>query len=216
MRFGPPLSAAEWSTTLRELTTNAAGWPTTIAAITLVTDDLPGTDRFYRDVFKMEPVHTDGDSVVFRFGETLINLLHSEAAPELVDPAPVVGADVGVRSVLTVHVEDVDTWCATLKERGVELLNGPMDRPWGPRTASSVTPAARSGRSQADPTAPVRPSVHRERRDINRTKWRSIDGQCCDAPPQRDQTTRSRRGSMCAASSPSATPSAGYEMPSIG
>jgi lactoylglutathione lyase len=126
---------------VRDMTTNAAGWPTTIAAITLVTDDLPGTDRFYRDVFKMEPVHSDDDSVVFRFGETLINLLRSEAAPELVDPAPVVGADAGVRSVLTVHVEDVDKWCATLKERGVELLNGPMDRPWGPRTASFRDPS---------------------------------------------------------------------------
>jgi len=53
----------------------------------------------------------------------------------------VVGADAGVRSVLTVHVEDVDKWCATLKERGVELLNGPMDRPWGPRTASFRDPS---------------------------------------------------------------------------
>ena len=64
------------------MTTNTAGWPTTIAVITLVTDDLQGTVRFYRDVFKMEPVHGDDDSTVFRFGETLINLLRTEAAPE--------------------------------------------------------------------------------------------------------------------------------------
>ncbi len=43
--------------------------------------------------------------------------------------------------MLTVHVDDVDAWCATLEERGVELLNGPMDRPWGPRTASFRDPS---------------------------------------------------------------------------
>ncbi len=123
------------------MTTNTAGWPTTIAVITLVTDDLQGTVRFHRDVFKMEPVHGDDDSTVFRFGETLVNLLRSEAAPELVDSAPVASADTGVRSVLTVHVDDVDAWCATLEERGVDLLNGPMDRPWGPRTASFRDPS---------------------------------------------------------------------------
>lgn len=125
------------STTIRE-------WPTTIAAITLVTDDLEATDRFYRDVFGFEPVFGDDDSSVFRFGETLINLLRSTAAPELVDPAPVAGAEAGVRSVMTVHVDDVDVWCDTLRERGVDLLNGPIDRPWGPRTASFRDPSGQT------------------------------------------------------------------------
>jgi uncharacterized glyoxalase superfamily protein PhnB len=31
--------------------------------------------------------------------------------------------------------------CAQLKDRGVELLNGPMDRPWGIRTACFKDPA---------------------------------------------------------------------------
>jgi uncharacterized glyoxalase superfamily protein PhnB len=31
--------------------------------------------------------------------------------------------------------------CETLAERGVKLLNGPMDRPWGIRTASFTDPA---------------------------------------------------------------------------
>ena len=30
--------------------------------------------------------------------------------------------------------------CETLQARGVELLNGPMDRPWGIRTASFRDP----------------------------------------------------------------------------
>ncbi|QXC61073.1 VOC family protein [Aquihabitans sp. G128] len=116
-------------------------WPTTIAAITLVTDDLEATDRFYREVFGLEPVFGDDASSVFRFGEALINLLRREAAPELVDPAPIAPVDAGVRSVMTVQVDDVDAWCARLRDRGVELLNGPMDRPWGPRTASFRDPS---------------------------------------------------------------------------
>jgi lactoylglutathione lyase len=37
-------------------------------------------------------------------------------------------------------VDDVDAVCADLIARGVELLNGPMDRPWGIRTASFMDP----------------------------------------------------------------------------
>ena len=42
--------------------------------------------------------------------------------------------------MLTVNVEDVDAVCGVLAERGVALLNGPMDRPWGVRTASFSDP----------------------------------------------------------------------------
>jgi uncharacterized glyoxalase superfamily protein PhnB len=42
---------------------------------------------------------------------------------------------------LTVHVDDVDATCRLLAERGVALLNGPLDRPWGIRTAAFADPA---------------------------------------------------------------------------
>jgi uncharacterized glyoxalase superfamily protein PhnB len=42
--------------------------------------------------------------------------------------------------VFTIEVDDVDAMCAELTARGVELLNGPMARPWGPRTASFSDP----------------------------------------------------------------------------
>jgi len=40
----------------------------------------------------------------------------------------------------TISVDDVDATCAELVSRGVELLNGPIDRPWGIRTASFLDP----------------------------------------------------------------------------
>jgi len=38
-------------------------------------------------------------------------------------------------------VDDMDAVCEDLIRRGVTLLNGPMDRPWGIRTASFTDPA---------------------------------------------------------------------------
>jgi uncharacterized glyoxalase superfamily protein PhnB len=35
----------------------------------------------------------------------------------------------------------VDAVCVELDRKGVALLNGPMDRPWGVRTASFTDPA---------------------------------------------------------------------------
>ena len=121
--------------------TGTKTWPGPIAAITLFADDLAATRQFYLDVFGLPVVFEDQASAVFRFGDTLVNLLSTANAPELVTPATVAGPDVGPRAVLTVEVDDVDAKCSELQELGVALLNGPMDRPWGVRTASFRDPA---------------------------------------------------------------------------
>jgi catechol 2,3-dioxygenase-like lactoylglutathione lyase family enzyme len=118
-----------------------ATWPGGIAAITLFAEDLDETKRFYQEVFALEVVFEDAQSAVFRFGETLVNLLDVAAAPELIEPARVATADAGSRVQFTLEVDDVDATCAELARRGVDLLNGPLDRPWGVRTASFRDPA---------------------------------------------------------------------------
>ena len=116
-------------------------WPKGISAITLFVEDLAAARRFYGEAFGL-PVHYEDDaSVVFNFGNTLINLLKVSEAPELIEPASVAPRDAGSRMQLTITVDDVDALCAQLTARGVELLNGPMDRPWGIRTASFRDPA---------------------------------------------------------------------------
>jgi lactoylglutathione lyase len=112
-----------------------------VGAITLFVDDLAATKAFYVDVFRLPVVHEDDVSVVFDFGNTLINLLTTPAASELIDPATPGGHGAGPRLQLTLTVADVDAVAAELTARGVELLNGPMDRPWGIRTASFRDPA---------------------------------------------------------------------------
>lgn len=115
-------------------------WPGVIRHITLFVEDLEAARRFYRGVFGLPVAFEDDDSVGFRFGETHVNLLKATEAPELVEPATVASKDAGVRFQMTLFVDDVDATCAELKARGVELLNGPMDRPWGIRTASFRDP----------------------------------------------------------------------------
>ena len=85
-------------------------------------------------------VYEDENSAVFGFGETLINLLQTSRHAGLVEPATVAPHDAGVRFQFTIGVQDVDAMCDELRRRGVELLNGPQDRPWGIRTASFRDP----------------------------------------------------------------------------
>jgi catechol 2,3-dioxygenase-like lactoylglutathione lyase family enzyme len=116
-------------------------WPSGISAITLFVEDLALTKQFYQEVFDLPVHYEDEASTVFNFGNTLINLLKVEEAPGLIAPAAVASPGAGSRLQFTIDVDDVDAMCAELARRRVELLNGPMDRPWGIRTATFRDPA---------------------------------------------------------------------------
>ena len=120
--------------------TEVGSWPRGIGAITLFVEDFEAAKRFYREVFGLPIAFEDDASAVFDFGNTIINLLTATAARELIEPAVVASRGAGSRLQLTIQVDDVDAMCAELAARGVELLNGPMDRPWGIRTASFSDP----------------------------------------------------------------------------
>jgi len=114
--------------------------PKQIGAITLFVDDLAAAKEFYLNVFDLPVYYEDPNSAVFKFGDTLINLLVATEAPELIGPGKVASQDAGSRFQFTLSVENVDNVCEELARRGVTLLNGPLDRPWGIRTASFVDP----------------------------------------------------------------------------
>ena len=119
---------------------NRQSWAHRIFAITLFVEELATTKTFYQRVFDLPVEYEDENSAVFKFGATMINLLNVTEAPDLVNPAQVADQDAGVRAVFTLQVDDVDVMCRELAARGVVLLNGPMDRPWGIRTASFADP----------------------------------------------------------------------------
>jgi catechol 2,3-dioxygenase-like lactoylglutathione lyase family enzyme len=120
---------------------NSHSWPQGIFAVTLFVEDLAAATQFYQTVFGLPIAFEDPHSAVFNFGNTIINLLKITEASELIEPASVATLEAGSRLVFTIQVEDVDAICAELIARGVKLLNGPMDRPWGIRTASFRDPA---------------------------------------------------------------------------
>jgi catechol 2,3-dioxygenase-like lactoylglutathione lyase family enzyme len=120
--------------------TSEPEWSGGIAAITLFVEDVADAKQFYERVFELPVVFEDENSCVFRFGGTLVNLLRTTEAPGLIAPAPVAPPEAGSRFQFTLAVDDVDATCERLRGRGVELLNGPIDRPWGIRTASFRDP----------------------------------------------------------------------------
>lgn len=107
-------------------------WVKGIDAITMFVDDVAVAKRFYGEVFGLPLHYEDPHSAVFKFGGTVINLLSIKQADELISPATVASRDTGARMVFTIGVDDVDAMSETLKTQGVELISGPMDRPWDP------------------------------------------------------------------------------------
>ena len=117
------------------------GLPSEVEVITLFVDEIAPSKAFYSKVFACEITWEDAVSAVFKFGGVMINLLEVSRAPPLVEPARVAPSSVGSRVLLTIRVSDVDRVCSALSEFGINLLNGPIDRPWGRRTAAFADPS---------------------------------------------------------------------------
>ncbi len=102
-----------------------------VGAITMFVEDPQRSKSFYERVFDVSPVYDADEAVAFEFENTIVNLLRTSEAPGLIGPATVARAESGSRFQLTIWVEDTDAVVADLKTRGVDLLNGPIDREWG-------------------------------------------------------------------------------------
>lgn len=113
-------------------------WEKYVDVIILFTEDIERSKSFYRDVLGLVPDRHDYD---FRFGETLVILLDCSDARDQISPATVASREAGSALQMTIVVGDVDAVCAGLTGRGVELINGPADRPRGQRTARFADPA---------------------------------------------------------------------------
>lgn len=96
-------------------------WVNGVAAITLFQNDLPAARTFYEQMFGLPVLYEESNSVVFRFDDTLINLLDVRAADELVAPGAVGTSGGGYRALLTFEVEDVDALCEQLSAKGSEV-----------------------------------------------------------------------------------------------
>ncbi|KRE99402.1 glyoxalase [Paenibacillus sp. Soil766] len=115
-------------------------WVNQITEITLFVDNLHRSKAFYQETFKLAAKYEDDNCAVFDYGNTSINLLNQSNASELIEPAQVGRSGDGARCQFTIQVPDVDRVCEELEVRGVKLLNGPITRAWGRRTACFADP----------------------------------------------------------------------------
>ena len=117
-----------------------AALSTGVGAITLFVDDVVRAKAWYQRAFDLPVLFEDDVSAAFRFENTVINLLVRAEANALIAPAAVAAGSAGAQAQFTIWVDDADATCAELDRRGVTLLNGPLDRPWGQRTACFADP----------------------------------------------------------------------------
>ena len=109
-------------------------------ALTLFVQDLDTSKNFYGRVLGLSLVFQDDVSAVYRCGQTMINLLLDGEAGDLIYPAKVSGTN-SVKALYTLRCANIDGATAELEAAGVQLLNGPIDRPWGVRTVSFQDPS---------------------------------------------------------------------------
>jgi lactoylglutathione lyase len=99
-------------------------------------ESLSRSVTFYRDVIGLS-VRIDGDGYVeFEMENTKFSLFDRSKLPELI------GRDGGTPpcSEIGFLVDDVDREAERLSGLGVEILNGPVDRPWRERTLHIADP----------------------------------------------------------------------------
>lgn len=111
----------------------------TLSALSLFVNDVQRSKKFYVDTFGIEVAFEDDSSATLKFENTFVNLLKEENAHELVAPEVVATREGGVRTQLSVWVEDVDAVAKQLAAAGLRI-NGPQDQPWGMRTLTFSDP----------------------------------------------------------------------------
>ncbi|MEL4356642.1 MULTISPECIES: VOC family protein [unclassified Luteococcus] len=115
-----------------------------LSAITLLVADQETAAEFYARAFAEEPLWRDEKSIGFGLGSVVLNLLVDSEGERLLAPAPVAAANAGVRSQLSIWVDDIDTVVETLKARNVTFDSAPTDQPWGMRTVTFRDPDGHS------------------------------------------------------------------------
>ena len=107
-----------------------------LSHVIVYVSDLAASVEFYRDVVGLEHRFTDAGYAEFATGTARLALYEQRRA-EWLTGRPVVP---GPAAEVVLLVQDVDAVAADLQERGVPLLAGPADRPWGHRTLHIADP----------------------------------------------------------------------------
>jgi lactoylglutathione lyase len=114
---------------------------TSVNVITLFVADLQRSKEFYERVFEVAGAEEGHGTVIFKLDNLFLRLLTRGAAEsEMLGQVRLADPDAGASVELSVFVDDADALCAALAERGVSVVFGPVDRPWGVRNAAFRDP----------------------------------------------------------------------------
>ena len=111
-----------------------------VNVITLFVEDPQRSKDFYLRIFDVTFVYEDTNAAAVQFEHLMVNFLAFPAVDELIAPATVGRPQKESHLMFTIFVQDVDAVCEALSKAGVALLNGPLNRAWGMRTASFKDP----------------------------------------------------------------------------
>jgi len=110
-----------------------------VNVITLFVEDPLRSKEFYEQIFDVAGVDEGHGTVIFPFDNLFLRLLRrGEAETEMLDQVSVADPRSGTTVQLGFAVADADAFCTQLSERGVSIVYGPVDRPWGRRNAAFV------------------------------------------------------------------------------
>jgi lactoylglutathione lyase len=104
--------------------------------VILYVSDLSASIAFYRDVLELTFKFQDAGYAEFATGDCRFGLYERRRAEWLVgrEVAP------GPAAEIVFLVDDVDAHACRLAARGVSIISGPADRPWGHRTVHIPDP----------------------------------------------------------------------------
>lgn len=112
-----------------------------VNVVTLFVEDAQRSKDFYERVFEVAAVDEEEGTVIFKLDNLFLRLLtRGRAEKEMLGQVPVADSGSGASSQLAIFVDDADALCAELAERGVSIVYGPIDRPWGVRNAGFRDP----------------------------------------------------------------------------
>jgi len=106
--------------------------------IILYVRDLERSVAFYRDGIGLPFRFHDGGYAEFATRGTKFGLYERSRLPELIGREN--AAEGGLAGEVLFLVDDVDAEAEKLRDLGVEILSGPVDRPWGHRTLHVLDP----------------------------------------------------------------------------
>lgn len=112
-----------------------------VNVVTLFVEDAQRSRNFYERVFEVAAVDEEEGTVIFKLDNLFLRLLaRGKAEKEMLGQVPVADSGSGASSQLAIFVDDTDALCTELAERGVSIVYGPIDRPWGVRNAAFRDP----------------------------------------------------------------------------